>query len=226
MQQTSQVDSAGTRGRTPRRRSLFAKVLGGVLLAGACLGPVAYAGPEPDPVPRRWQLDVKMGPLRAVTVEVTGKPPQKYFYMTYEVTNSSGEDLLFAPSFDLVTDDGQVHRAGRDVPAAVTRQILTLVSDPFVQDQISIVGQLLQGEDNAKSGVAIWPVPSMAISDLTIYAAGFSGETRAVDYKDPKTGETKQVYLRKALMIKYIAPGELQNTSDPLPVAEKRWILR
>lgn len=73
------------------------------LMLGAVLGlSLTGMAPEPDPVPRRWQLDVEVGPLRMAVVESEG-PTQAYFYMTYKVTNASGGDLLLAPALELAT---------------------------------------------------------------------------------------------------------------------------
>ncbi len=84
---------------------MLVAALGGLWLLGGL-------APEPDPIPRRWQLEIQPGPLRIATVDVKDEGPKAYFYMTYKVTNASGGDLLFAPSFDLATDQGDVLRSG------------------------------------------------------------------------------------------------------------------
>jgi hypothetical protein len=154
-------------------------------------------------------------------------PTQAYFYMTYKVTNATGGDLLLAPAMELATENGEVLRSGREVPAAVTREILSRLSNPFLQDQNGIVGVILQGEDNAREGLAIWPAKDLSVDEITIYAAGLSGETAPVDFKDAKTGEQGRVLLRKTLMLRYRSPGELQvRSSEPLELAERRWVMR
>ncbi|MFZ4574949.1 MAG: hypothetical protein ACOYN0_11165 [Phycisphaerales bacterium] len=195
----------------------------GVLAAGGMMG----MAPEPDPVPRRWQLDVTPGALRMAVVDVEGTGPRVYFYMTYKVTNSSGGDLLLAPAFELATDEGEVLRSGRDVPAAVTRRISSDLENPFLQDQNSIVGLILQGEENSREGLAIWPANDLDVDELTVYAAGFSGETAPVEFKDAKTGAASKVLLRKSLMLRYTSPGQLQiGSSEPLEMVEKLWVMR
>ena len=195
----------------------------GVLAAGPMMG----MAPEPDPVPRRWQLEVTPGSLRMATVELEGTGPRVYFYMTYKVTNASGGDLLLAPAMELATEEGDVIRSGRDVPAAVTRHILSQLEHPFLQDQNSIVGLILQGEENAREGLAIWPVSDLDVDEITVYAAGFSGETAPVAFKDAKSGEQTKVLLRKSLMMRFTSPGELQvGSTEPLELVEKRWVMR
>jgi hypothetical protein len=191
----------------------------------AGMAPAPSMAPEPDPIPRRWQLAFEPGPLRIATVE-TAAGPQSYYFMTYKVTNTSDQDLLFAPSFDLVTGLGEARRSGRDVSAEVTREILGRLESPFIQDQISIVGTLLQGEANAKEGVVIWPVNDTRVSEILIFAAGFSGETRGVEFKNAE-GKLERVLLRKSLMMRYEAPGEIRDMAGKeLPRVESRWVLR
>ena len=139
----------------------------------------------------------------------------------------SGSDLLFAPSFDLGVDAGAVRRSGRDVPADVTKQILADLESKELQDQIGIVGMLPQGEENAKEGVVIWPVNETHVAEVSVYAAGFSGEMRTVVTKDPKTGKAASTTVRKTLMLRFQGHGDLKNVgSTPLPMVEQRWIMR
>ena len=191
----------------------------GLVSAAAMLA--GGAAPEPDPVPRRWQLDIDAGPLRFATVDVPGVGPRSYFYLTYRVTNNAGEDLLFAPSFQLATQE-EVLPSGRKVPMEVTKSLLASCQNDFLQDQIAIIGQLLQGKENARDGIVIWPANDLNVEDLAIYAAGFSGETATVVSPDTK----QKVVLRKTLMLRYKVSGELAG-HEAIPLAEPaRWIMR
>lgn len=213
-----------------RRIALGAAVAASIVLPMSWSGPwvrPAYGAPEPDPIPRRWQLSLEMGPLRVITIETPGGEPRAYFYLTYTVTNASGSDILLAPMFELVGGDAKVRRSGRDVPADVTRTILERLDNPFLQDQISIIGLLLQGAENAKEGLVVWPADDLKPGSLTVYAAGFSGEMRTIEVPDAATGQPTSITLRKTLMVRYDVPGEIDRRGDrPLDVLEKRWILR
>lgn len=197
----------------------------------ACIAAIAAAfgvarPPEPDPVPRRWQVDLQPGALRMASVDI-GDGPKLYYYLTYKVVNTSGGDVLFAPLFEMGTDNGRVLRAGREVPAQVTEELLSRLENPFLEDQISILGLLLQGEENAKEGLVVWPVADMGTDEVAVYGAGFSGETKVITSVDAATGEPKPYTLRKQLMLRYPTPGDLDGKgSDPLEPGEKRWILR
>jgi hypothetical protein len=219
--------------RTGRMGSTARAILAAslALTAGAAmldLTPRAAAlAPEPDPVPRRWQFDAAMGSLRVTQIDVAGVGPKLFFSMTYQVTNNTSEDLLFTPAFEMADDQGTLVRSGRDVPAAVTKQILDSYGKPLLQDQIQILGMLLQGEANAKEGLVIWPVGANRADEITIYGAGFSGETRTIEVKDPETREVKRVTLRKTLMMRFKMPQDLRGWGNqPLELLEQRWILR
>lgn len=206
-----------------RRLSLAALV---AVLLGA-LGLAAGLAPEPDPIPRRWQLAIEPGPLRVASVEVAGVGTRAYYFMTYKVTNTSDTDLLFTPTFDMLTDDGDLLRSGRDVSLDVTKEIVARVNNPFVQDQISIVGSLLQGEANAKEGVVIWPITSTKSSELAVFAGGFSGETRPVETVNPANRSKLKVLLRKTLMLRFQGPGELRDMDGrTIPAIERTWVMR
>ncbi len=190
----------------------------------------AVAAPEPDPVPRKWQLTLETGPMRVMSVDVDGSGPEParlYYYLTYKVINNTGQDILFTPSFDLTTDEGDLQRSGRGVPGAATEQIIAALENKFLEDQISIVGMLLQGEENAKEGLAVWPVGTSHVRDLKVFAHGFSGETRAMDVFDPATKGTKRVTFRKTLMLQYQALGETRDMgAQELPRINEQWIMR
>ncbi|MBL8763368.1 MAG: hypothetical protein JNM07_03765 [Phycisphaerae bacterium] len=214
---------ANTRGRVDGRRRRAPRAwLAGLVTAAATVLLGGWA-PEPDAVPKRWQLDVKPGGLRHLVVE-TPDGPRQYLYLTYTVVNNSKQDLLFSPSFDLANGEGDVQRSGRDVPAEVTRTILRHAGNPMAQDQIAISsGTLLQGEENARDGVVIWPVVDVNPAELSVFAAGFSGETATII----PPGAKEKVTLRKTLMLRFAAPGELGGRRDePIQLAEKRWIMR
>jgi len=214
------------------QHSLFSLILRRTAIAAAALlglaiAPIAdrsIAAPQPDPIPQSWQLDVEPGPLRLTVVNLPDKGPRPYFYLTYYVENNTGQDRLFAPSFELATaEEGSIIPAGRGVSTKVTQEILRRLENPFLEDQLGMVGVLQQGEINAKEGLVVWPAENLHVDQIRIFAAGFSGETKR--YTRPDTGE--QVILRKTLLLRHEAPGVLIGWGDdPIPRVEQRWIMR
>lgn len=194
-----------------------------VVLAGmfSVLGtmPVAQAAPQPAPVPQRWQLDVEIEPLRTIVVPVettnadgsTSIDRMPFLYATYTVVNHTGSDLLFAPRFEAAFDNGRTALAGDGVPTAVTRYVLDQLENPLLKDQVSVIGNLGRGLENAREGLVVWPLEDLNVDEITVYAAGFSGETTNLDLTDPESGEPVRITLRKTLVMRFATPG----TIDP-----------
>lgn len=199
----------------------------GLMLLVLPAGLIGAWAPEPDPVPTRWELNFEPGPLRVIRLDRGSAGPRHYFYMTYRVTNYSGNDLIFAPSFDLVTEAGAIRRSGRDVPPEVTADILAMLRNPFLEDQLSILGNILQGIENAKDGLVIWPVDDLETDSVSVFVAGLSGENKPYVATDAQTGRNKRVMLRKTLMLHYETPGSLSDRgSTPLELGQSQWVMR
>jgi hypothetical protein len=192
----------------------------------AVLSVTVGAAPEPDPVAKRWQLDLEVGPLRVTNVQ-TDEGLMPYFYLTYKVTNNAGEDLLFAPAWDLANDEGEIIRSGQGVPHDVTRALIARHANPLLESQLDILGRLLQGRENAREGIVIWPANYLDVNELNIYAAGFSGEfdMYLVDQPD---GTSKRYVLRKTYCLRYALDGEYDpQANQQLRLREPpRWIMR
>ncbi len=201
-----------------RRCAWIGLVLVGVVLSGAA--------PEPDPVPNRWQLDLDVGPLRVANV-MSDDGLQPYFFLTYTVTNHAGEDLLFAPSWELATDNGEILPAGRDVPREVTLALLDRFDNPLLEDQLNILGRLLQGRENAREGLVVWPARDLRVDEVNVYAAGFSGEFKMYEVEQDD-GSMRRYVLRKTFNLRYAVGGELAPVrSEELTLGERpRWIMR
>lgn len=203
-------------------------ILGALALAGATLAPTLALGgaaPEPNPAPQRWELQLQPGPLRVASVD-TEAGARLYLYFTYTVTNRSGQSVLFAPMFTLATDEGGTQVAGDGVPGEVTRELLDRLENPFLEDQLSIIGPLQQGIENGREGLVVWPLLDADVDEMKVFCAGFSGETTRVQIKDPVDGEDRTITLRKTLMLRYTTPGELGPGSAPLRLVDQRWIMR
>ena len=208
-------------------KNLFISAL---LFAFAALT-VAFTGgfaPEPSAVAKRWQLQVEFGALRVYSTTVDGSP-RTFFYQTYKAVNRSGQDVVFAPSFDLVDGNGTLTRSGRSVPDSVTKALIERLGNPLMQDQIAIMGNILQGEENAKEGVIVWPCENYRPGELNVYAAGFSGETALVKAPGLKDEKGKDVFvtLRKTRQLTFASPGDLVNRGDnPIEQSSAKWIMR
>src|SRR5690606_31855525 len=122
------------------------------------------------------------------------------------------------------TEEGEVLRSGGSaVPREVTRAIIERFRNPLLEDEITMLGPILQGPENAREGVVIWPANDLTVDEVTVYASGFSGETK--QFVRPDNGEV--VVLRKTRMLRHATPGNIDPTSDqPFRRTVDRWIMR
>jgi hypothetical protein len=197
--------------------ALLTVVLGGLSVS-------AVAAPQPDAIPSRWEFDLRPGPLRITSISIDGGEPRAFFYMPYYVENNSGEDRFLAPRFELATEEGEIVRSGGSaVPREVVRTLIERFRNQLLEDEISMLGPILQGPENAREGLVIWPAGDLTVDEVTIYAAGFSGETK--QFVRPDNGET--VVLRKTRMLRHATPGNIDTNSDqPFRRTTDRWIMR
>jgi hypothetical protein len=191
-------------------------------LAGAVLTIAAAQAdyPKPAPVPYRWELEFDAGPLRLYHDQSSDA---HYWYFTYTVINRTGSDQLWAPKFTLYTDVGEIMDSGRDVSAQVVENLMSLLGNELLEDQNEAIGDLLQGKENAKEGLVIWPAKNLEVTELSLFVAGISGETARV--KHPVNGQ--EIILRKSLQRDYIIRGSATaRGSEPIELLEQRWVLR
>lgn len=207
------------------KKTLFTLILGTITLLGATLGSSAIAAPEPSPVAITWEFTFDMGPLRLAWID-TDNGPQPYFFLTYNIINFSGSDLLFAPDVSLMTDNITVLKSGRNVPTAVTNEILQRLDNPLVESQIDIVSTVLQGPEHARDGVLIWPANQLDVDEVKVFFAGLSGEFES--YVVDRGGKNPRRYtLRKTLMLRYATPGDFGDQGvRPFDLEEKLWVMR
>jgi hypothetical protein len=211
-----------------------------VAAVAACLVVPVVAAPKPSQVPVSWQLDIDLKHPRAVELTMPGRTePERFWYIRYTVTNRSGRDCIFVPEFVLYTDTGQILRAGYGVPTAAFKAIKQIHNEPLLKDTTSMTGKLLQGEDNAKDGLAVWRDFDPAAGEFDIFIGGLSGETAEVQLPRPiqvveldTSGKTatvtkEKLVLAKTLHLKYGVPGEAAGRTHIKPEpAKKQWVMR
>lgn len=207
-------------------------LLGGVLAAapvGAGAPPADGAGKDAsgkDLIPKvkpasANDLDFRPGPLSVVTDAESG---QRFWVFTYTIANRTGKTQRFSPRFELLMGDGVVLTAGKDVPVDAARRVQRAAASAEAVDQFQIMGDILDGEANAREGFVIWPAKGDA-KDMTLFVTGMSS---AFDRRtDPATG--KDVIVRRSWSRHYTAPGvsdprlSQEASFDPLKDA---WLMR
>ena len=220
------------------KRSAAAVVL--AAMAWCLWAGTARTAPQPSEAPVDWQFESAFKKLQPIEVQVPGEQkPRLFWYLLYEVANHTDQDEFFAPRFDLYTHTGQLIHAGDDVPVYVFGHIKKLLNDPLLRDVSGMTGKLLQGEDNAKRGLAIWPDFDPAAGVIKLFVTGLSGETvriklpKAVrvtemdERGDLKEVEKKELVLAKTLQLTYSVPGQAKARARVSPkLTDKKWIMR
>ncbi len=219
-----------------------------VFVCGA-LADWAHAVPEPSVAPKAWELRFDFADPQTITVQLPGKAkPRTFWYMLYTVTNNTGREVQFLPRFALMTNTMQIVPGDPGVHPMVFEAIRKRhrPTHPFLVEPVKVMGRLLQGGDNAKSSVAIWPQFDINANRFSVFVAGLSGESTLMRNPNYKPGEPevrvkklgsrteievpvnpKFYTLRKTLVIEYLLPGDTK-TRDAARVGRlgTKWIMR
>lgn len=203
------------------------------LLAVLALGAVALAtgaeaqSPAAPSAPRRVKpatpddVEFRPGILSLVTDEATGQP---YLVLTYVVANRTGKTQRFTPRFELLMGDGTMLDGGRDVPADVAARLRRAAAGERALDQFQVMGDIADGESNAKEGFVVWPARG-DMKEFTLFVTGISA---AWDMAPEANGGASQM-LRRTWTRHYSIAGAphpasaAQASFDPLKDA---WIMR
>lgn len=215
-----------------------------ILAAGVALAMAvgAHSDPPPKPsqVPVSWQLEFEYQHVRSITLSLPGeKKPRTFWYLLYTVTNRTGSEQVFVPDFVLYTDTGQVLRAGQGVSTVVFKAVEKRHNNPLLMNLGRMTGRILQGEDNAKDGVAIWRNFDPAARKFDVFAGGLSGErarvklpspievTEQAEDGTPRKVTKTEITLIKTLRLSYAIPGEAAARPRTLPTPLKKdWVMR
>jgi hypothetical protein len=200
------------------------------------LGSLALAGPEPDPASPHWQLDFRFHDPQRIAVQMPGEAePTTFWYLLFTVTNDTGEDVQFYPSFRLVTDTLESVEGGAEVIPAVYDAIAARhkKDDPFFAPPAKTTGPLLQGADNARTSAAVFRPFDPKANAMTVFVSGLSGEVARVtnpsfDSSAPESEANERFFiLRKTLAISYDLPGDEETRAHAKPMRRDReWVMR
>lgn len=191
---------------------------------------------DPSGGGRSWQLDVKFHDPQRISLRLPGNAEYTtYWYILYEVTNNTGQDRQFFPSFRLVTDTLRVVEGGADIHPLVYDTIAARHKEefPFLAPPAKAAGLLLQGEANARASAMVFRTFDPEADGFTIYAAGFSGRIErmgnpAFNAKEKESRDNPRFFiLRRTLAIQYELPGDPSTRSKATPIRRTReWVMR
>jgi len=211
------------------RRSMTFVVLTGATLAVGLSTAAGDGGSSQPPAEirpakpaTRDDLDFRPGLLQLVTDQQSGG---RFLVFTYVVANKTGKTQRFLPRFELLFGDGSIRSAGSGVKPEITRRLQRACASAQALDQFQIMGEIADGEANARDGFVIWEIPAGAdLKDVTLFV---SGTSPAFDREDDGSGNAR--ITRRTWARNYRFGG----SSDPaLAVAadfdplEDRWVMR
>lgn len=179
--------------------------------------------PTPSVYPTTWQLKFEYGTPKRIVVNVPGKStPQAYWYLPFSVTNTTNQERMYFPVFELVTENGTIIRSEYTIPGAVVDQIRKQEGNRFMQSLLAASGELRLGEDETKYSAAVWPEPMPRMGHFSILVSGLSGEVAKV-----KNAKGEDVLLHKTLQLNYIIRGdEVYPGEDQVNENPSEWIMR
>jgi hypothetical protein len=206
-------------------------------MAYAAAASPAHAQPRTD-IARtpRSQLDFQFHDPQRITVRLAGDTASTtYWYLLYTVTNNTGRDVQFFPSFRLVTNTLEVVDGGSGIHPRVYEYVAARHRDqcPFFEPPLKVSRLLLQGPENARTSAAIFRTFDLEASTFTVFVSGLSDEVDRIanpgfDPKKEESNENQRSFiLRRTLAITYDLPGDAKTRSLAAPVRRNReWVMR
>jgi hypothetical protein len=187
--------------------------------------PVQAAAPAPGQArvkpATRDDLDFRPGALTLVTDEATG---QRFLVFTYVVANKTGKSQRFAPRFELLMGDGTILSGGKDVPVDAAARLRRTCASPRALDQFQVMGEIQEGEENAKDGFVVWPAQGDT-KEVTLFVTGTSAAFDRV--ADPQGG--KDTIVRRTWVRHYALPGvqaPATSAEASFDTLKDAWIMR
>jgi len=223
--------------RAKRHPTTMLVLISATALAFLCCLSISEAAPKPKAVSAAWQLDFRFKDPQRLVLNVDGTDrPQTFWYIIYTITNNTGQDVIFHPEFELMTDTMQVLRANVGIDPVVFDTIRQLhrPTYPWLQRPTAVVGKILQGMDNARDSIAVWPDFDPNASSFDLFIAGLSGEITSVpnplyDPNQPQKHPPRFV-LRKTMKVRYCLPSEPATQGRAVPfrcgTPQVQWIMR
>ena len=179
-----------------------------------------------------WTLDFTFErPEPIVVISAQTGEKEVYWYIIYTVTNNTGAERPLVPTFALYADTGAIRRAG--IYPAVFDAVKRTRRVRFMENAVQMLGKILVGADNARTGVAIFSPLDRDTDKFTVFVEGLSGEfierpdrSKQVEPGHLAEGE-KLVRLRKTLALAYDLPGDKWwlNLDQPIFLS-KKWTWR
>lgn len=195
-----------------------------------------HAAPRPQTLANTWQLDFNFNDPQRLTVQLSGDAsPTTYWYVLYQVTNNTGHDVHYYPSFRLLTDTLKTVEGGANLNPGIYDVIAARHKKeyPFFIAPTKVSGLLLQGKENARASAVVFRMFDHEANSFTVFFSGLSGEVEKVpnptyNTSQSETEENQRFFLlRKTLAVTYDLPGDRGTRANARPIRKHReWVMR
>ncbi len=192
----------------------------------------AMAAPKASTTGSDWQLDFRFHDLQRLSIVLPGdEKPTAVWYFLYEVTNNTGRDVDYYPSFELVTNTLQTVTGGDNISPSIYEAIAARHRKeyPFFATPVKVTGTLLQGEINRRVSAAVFRDFDHVADEFTIFVSGLSGEMKRIPNPTRSQNSNNPPYyvLRRSLAVTYGLPGDSSTRNSAAPVRKRRvWVMR
>lgn len=187
--------------------------------------------PTPSMAPVAWEIDFASRTPRRIVVQAPGQEsPRAYWYMIYTVTNNTDEEIFFVPAIEMLTQDGKVIPANRNLSGAVFDAVQKRARGTELTRPQEIVSNLLIGEDAARSSIAVWEEPSPEMGTFDVYVGGLSGEIAVLTDSNGealKDAEGNPIRVRKTKQLRFKIRGDNRDKfNDEVNLVQEAWVMR
>lgn len=207
-----------------------------LLIAVGMIACTAQAAPKPHVLANTWQLDFEFSDPQRLTVQLPGDmSPTTYWYVLYQVTNNTGKDVRYYPSFRLITDTLKIVQGGANINPSIYSVLAARHKKeyPFFRAPTKVSGLLLQGKENAKASAVVFRMFDHEANSFTVFFSGLSGEIEKIPNPtyNPSQSETDEnqrfFLLRRTLAVTYDLPGDRGTRANARPIRKHReWVMR
>lgn len=193
-----------------------------------------FAAPQPAvvPGPNIWTLDVLFGEPQQITINLPNTDkPQRFWYIIITLTNNTGKTADFYPACELMTDTFKIIPAYKDTTGLVFKKIKErhAARYPLLESLEYADNRILEGSDNARDMVIIWPDFDARARQVSLFIEGLSNETASVLHptQTDENGNPIRIFLRKSLELQYTIPGDAAMRGQSRMIfLTKNWVMR
>ena len=168
-----------------------------------------------------WALNFHFRDPREIVVDIPGRGKMRYWYLWYQVSNPSDQEVLFMPRFELATEKSTTHF---DAVFPAVQRAIQLTEDPQnqrnIQNSVTISAKPLPASRKVNdkgqpiaipektTAVAIWENVPLDTKSISIFVNGLSNEWSIDENKVQRHKTLKLNFTRDGDSFRFVPPAE------------------